>query len=162
MERGEELMELNRAASDRNTEAFERHAQAFERLMTAFDRHERAFDRHERAFEQHERAFEQHEKAFEQHERTVEQQEETSKRIAAALDAHEARTDDLKVFIREMNLRSEKVVEDLFRRGNEFMAEQAKRTDEIVAELRDGRAERKAHTDALLALVDRLPPAQAA
>jgi methyl-accepting chemotaxis protein len=155
MERGEELMELNRAASDRNTEAFERHARAFERLMTAFDRHERAFDRHERAFEQHE-------KAFEQHERTVEQQEETSKRIAAALDAHEARTDDLKVFIREMNLRSEKVVENLFRRGNEFMAEQAKRTDEIVAELRDGRAERKAHTDALLALVDRLPPAQAA
>src|SRR3954452_2557864 len=141
MERGEELMELNRAASNRNTEAFERHAQAFERLMTAFDRHERAFDRHERAFEQHERA-------FEQHERTVEQQEQTSKRIAAALDAHEARTDDLKVFIREMNLRSEKVVEDLFRRGNEFMAEQAKRTDEIVAELRDGRAERKAHTDA--------------
>jgi hypothetical protein len=33
MERGEELMQLNRAAFDRNT-------QAFERVMAALDRHE--------------------------------------------------------------------------------------------------------------------------
>src|SRR4051812_14740179 len=37
MERGEELMQLNRAAFDRNT-------QAFERVMAALDRHERLFE----------------------------------------------------------------------------------------------------------------------
>jgi predicted translin family RNA/ssDNA-binding protein len=107
MERGEELMELNRAAFDRNTVAFER-------VMAALDRHEQMFEEH-------------------------------------------------KLFIREMTRRSDKVVQDLIRGNREFSAAQAKRTDEITAELRDGRAERKAHTDALLALVDRLPPpAQAA
>lgn len=84
-------------------------------------------------------------------------------RVAAALDAQESRADDLRTFIREMNRRSEKVVQDLARHGDEFMATQAKRTEEVVTELRDARAERKAHIEALWALIDRLPPpAQAA
>lgn len=41
MERGEELMELNRTAFERNEAAFERNTQAFERLMAAFDRFEK-------------------------------------------------------------------------------------------------------------------------
>lgn len=36
-----------------------------------------------------------------------------------------------------------------------------RRTDAIVAEMKDAREESKAHRDALLALIDRLPPAQA-
>src|SRR5262245_51769916 len=58
MERGEELMQLNRAAFERgeaaaernriaferNEAAFERNTQAFERLMAAFDRFEKTND----------------------------------------------------------------------------------------------------------------------
>lgn len=62
-----------------------------------------------------------------------------------------------------MNQKSEKTFQALLRHSDQFMAEQAKRTEEIVAELRDSRAERRAQTDALLAVLDRLPPpAQAA
>jgi hypothetical protein len=61
----------------------------------------------------------------------------------------------------ELN-RGEKIVQDLIRGNREFNAEQAKRTEEIVVELRDRRDERRAQTAALLAVVDRLPPAQAA
>jgi len=40
MEHGEELMELNRTASERNRAAFDRNTQAFERMMAALDRFE--------------------------------------------------------------------------------------------------------------------------
>jgi hypothetical protein len=121
MERGEELMQLNRNELELNRAAAVRNTEAFKRMMAAFDQ----FDRR--------------------------------------LEESRSEKDDLKTFIREMNLRSEKVIQDLLRRGEEFMMEQRKRTEEIVAELQDGRAERKAQTEALLALIDRLPPpAQAA
>ena len=149
MERGEELMELNRAAAERNTQAFERLMAAFDRFEGAFDRFERTFDRHEKAFEYHEKVFEQNRQAFEQ--------------VPKALDEQREHTSDLKVFIRELNQKSEKTFQAMLRHSDQFMAEQAKRTEEIVAELRDSRAERRAHTDALLAVLDRLPPpAQAA
>lgn len=91
-------------------------------------------------------------------------------RVMAALDRHEQRfeetkgmSDDLKVFIRETNRRSEKVIQDMLRRNEEFNEEQSRRTDEIVAQLQDAREESKAHREALFALIDRLPPpAQAA
>jgi hypothetical protein len=135
-------MELNRRELELNRAAAERNTQAFERLMAAFDRFERTFDRHEKAFEQNQQAFEQ---------------------VPKALDDQQEHTGDLKVFIREINQKSEKAIQALLRHGDQFMAEQAKRTEEIVAELRDSRAERRAHTDALLAVLDRLPPpAQAA
>lgn len=116
MERGEELMELNRIAFDRNMAAFDRNTQAFERMMAALDRHERMFEKAQGA------------------------------------------TDDLKVFIRDTSRRSEKVIQAMLQGNDAFNAEQSRRTDEIVAELRESRAESRAHREALLALIDRLPP----
>jgi chromosome segregation ATPase len=128
LERGEELMELNRRELELNRAAAERNTQAFERLMAAFDRHEEAFERHEKAFE----------------------------RVPAALEAQESRVEDLKVFIRETNRRSERVIQDLLD-GTE------KVWNEIKTEIKEGREEARAQTQALLALIDRFPPpAQAA
>jgi hypothetical protein len=121
LERGEELMRLNRAAFDRNT-------QAFERMMAAFDRHERLFEENRR-------------------------------------DRKEIETDreDLKVFIREMNVRAEKRFQVWSQRNDEFMAEMSAKTKAILLELKEGREESRAQREALLALIDRLPPpAQAA
>jgi chromosome segregation ATPase len=157
--RSEEELKLSRAAA-------ERHALAFERWMTAFDRHEQAFDRHERAFDRHEQVSDRHEEAFERHQEAFERHEEGFKRVMASLDRHEEEHGDLKIFIRDMNRRSEKVINDLLRGNREFCKElNAKtdsKTDEILAELREGREEAKAHREALLALIDRLPPPRAA
>lgn len=146
--RSEEELKLSRVAA-------ERHALAFERWMAAFDRHEQSFERHEQAFDRHEQAFERHEEDFKRHEQGF-------KRVMASLDRHEAQHGDLKVFIRDMNRRSEKVINDLLRGNREFCKELTAKTDsktnEILAELREGREESKAHREALLALIDRLPP----
>ena len=127
MERGEELMELNRVAFDRNMAAFDRNTQAFERVMAALDRHEQ----------------------------TVAEQA---------------------TFIRDMNRRSEVVTQQIIRDHQEFMKalnvrdekaerdrEKAeRRTDKILGELKDLREESRAQRKALLAMIDRLPPADAA
>jgi len=127
IERGEELMELNRTAFERNLAAFDRNTQAFERVMTALDR-------------------------FEQ---TSEEQ---------------------KIFIRDMNRRSEVVVQQIVRDHQEFMkglsvrdekadldrAKADRKTEKILVELKDLREEARAQREALFALIDRLPPAQAA
>jgi hypothetical protein len=111
---------------------------AFERLMSAFDRFEQAFDRHEQGFE----------------------------RVMTALDRHEAQTTDLTVFVRDINRRSEKVINDLLRGNREFCRELTAKTDakadQIMAELKEGREESRAQRQALLALIDRLPPPQTA
>lgn len=121
MERGEELMQLNRAAFDRNT-------QAFERMMTALDRHEQLF--------------------------------EESRRDRRELEADK---EDLKVFIREMNRRSERVVQNLVQGNQKFLVDLSVELREGRDEAREGREEARAQTQALLALIDRLPPpAQAA
>ena len=113
MERGEELMELNRVAFDRNT-------QAFERVMAALDRHEQLFEESRGMFEEN------------------------------------------KLFIREMNRRNERVVQDLVQGNREFMGELSQelkgKSDAILVALREVREESKAQTQALLALIDRLPP----
>lgn len=114
IERGEELMELNRTAFDRNTQAFER--------------------------------------------------------VMAALDRHEQMAEEQKIFIRDTNRRSEIVVQQIVRDHEEFMAklnvrdtEADRKTEKILVELRDLREESKAQRQALLTLIDRLPPpAQAA
>ncbi len=141
--RSEQELKLSRAAA-------ERHALAFERWMAAFERHEQAFERHQQAFERHEEDFKRNEEGF--------------KRVMASLDRHEAQHGDLKVFIRDMNRRSEKVINDLLRGNREFCKELTAKTDvkteQILAELREGREEAKAHREALLALIDRLPPPQ--
>jgi archaellum component FlaC len=120
IERGEHLMELNRAAFDRNT-------QAFERVMAALDRFEKSFDRFEKS-----------------------------------LDRFDERLEENTIFIRDMNRRNEKVVQDLIQANAKFLAAQGKRTDEVLAEMRDVREESQAQRKALLALIDRLPPAAAA
>jgi hypothetical protein len=164
--RSEEELKLSRAAA-------ERHALAFERLMATFDRHEQAFERHEQAFERHEHSSERHEqaserqqKAFERHEQAFERHEESFKRVMASLDRHEAQTGDLSVFVRDINRRSEKVINDLLRGNREFCKELTAKTnsatEKILARLDDASEESKAHREALLALIDRLPPAQAA
>lgn len=120
MERGEELMELNRAAFKRNEAAFERNTQAFERLMEAFDRFEKT-------------------------------------------------NDEQQIFIRDMNRRNEVVIQKLIRDHDEFMKtlgvrdekrerEERRRAEKILARLDDAREESRAHREALLALIDRLPP----
>jgi hypothetical protein len=83
-------------------------------------------------------------------------------RVMSALDRHEKLIEETTLFIRNMNRRSERVVQDLVKGNAEFSAEQKKRTDEIVAEMRDARQESRAHRQAILAMLDRLPPAQAA
>jgi hypothetical protein len=117
MDRGEELMDLNRAAFDRNT-------RAYERVIEALDRHEEMFEEN-------------------------------------------------KIFIRDLNRRSEKVVQRLVRDNEEFMSELRlqlrardegadRRTEAIVASLNEASEESKAHRQALLALIDRIPPPQGA
>jgi hypothetical protein len=104
IERGEELMELNRTAFDRNT-------QAFERMMAVLDRHEQTFEEN-------------------------------------------------RIFIRDMNRRNEKVVQDLVRHGGEVSAEHARDTAAIIAQLEDLTEESRAQREGLLAAIDRLPPTQ--
>lgn len=127
-------MELNRTAFERNLAAFDRNTQAFERVM-------------------------------------------------AALDRFEQTTDEQRIFIRDMNRRSEVVVQQVVRDHQEFMkglsvrdekadldrakadldrAKADRKTDRILVELKDLREESKAQREALFALIDRLPPAQAA
>lgn len=150
--RSEEELRLSRAAA-------ERHALAFERLMASFDRHEQAFERREQALDRQGKAFDRQGKAFERHEKAFE-------RVMASLDRHEAQHGDLKVFIRDMNRRSEKVINDLLRGNREFCKELTAKTDSkaeaIMAELKDLREESQAQRQALLNLIDRLPPPQAA
>jgi chromosome segregation ATPase len=157
--RCEEELKLSRAAA-------ERHALAFERWMAAFDRHEQAFERHQQRFDRHEGAFERHEQAFERHEEDFKRNEEGFRRVMASLDRHEQQHGDLKVFIRDMNRRSEKVINDLLRGNREFCKELTAKTDSkaeaIMAELKDLREESQAQRQALLNLIDRLPPPQAA
>jgi hypothetical protein len=132
MERGEELMELNRTAFERNETAFERNEAAFQRNTQAFERLMEAFDRFEKSM------------------------------------------DEQQIFIRDMNRRNEVVLQQVIRDHQEFMEklttrdekaerEEKRKTDLLLAEMREAREESKAQREALLALIDRLPPpAQAA
>jgi len=128
MERGEELMELNRLAFERNEAAFDRNTQAFERVMATLDRHDRLFEENRAMFEENRAMFEEG-----------------------------------KLFIREMNLRNERVVQDLIKGNRQFMGELSEelrgKTDTILIALKEVREESKAQTQALLALIDRMPPA---
>ena len=138
LERSEEEMRLSRAAAERNEATFER-------LMASFDRHEVAFERLMAGFDRH---------------------EEASKRVKDTIDSQEERVDDFKVFIRDINRRSEKVVQDLLRGNREFCreltSEMNSKTSAILAGLEEAREESRAQREELLVLVDRLPPPKAA
>jgi hypothetical protein len=94
--------------------------------------------------------------------RHMERGEELMELNRAAFDRYEAQTDDLRIFIRDMNRRSEKVIQEMLRRNEEFNAEHSRRTVQIVTRLEDVTEEQKAQRQALLAMIDRLPPSQAA
>jgi hypothetical protein len=114
MDRGEELMQLNRVAFDRNT-------QAFEQVMAALDRNEQMFEENKQLIEEN------------------------------------------RLFIREMNRRNERVVQSLVQGNQKFLADLSVQLQEGRDEAREGREEARAQTQALLTLIDRLPPpAQAA
>jgi predicted ATP-dependent Lon-type protease len=127
------------------SERLERHMERGEELMelnrVAFDRNMAAFDRNTQAFE----------------------------RVMAALDRHEQTVADQATFMRDMSRRSEVVTQQIIRDHQEFMKalnvrdERAeRRTDKILGELKDLREESRAERKALLAMIDRLPPADAA
>lgn len=108
-----------------------------------------AFDRNTQAFERLMVTLDRHEQLFEE-----------SRRDRKEIGADK---EDLKMFIREMNMRAEKRFQDWSRRNDEFMAEMSAKTKAILREMEEGREESRAQREALLALIDRLPPpAQAA
>lgn len=90
-------------------------------------------------------------------------------RVMAALDRHEQMFEENHIFMRDMNRRNEVVTQQIIRDHQEFMKglsvrdEKAeRRTDKILDELKDLREESRAQRQALLAMIDRLPPAEAA
>ncbi|HEU5143294.1 MAG TPA: hypothetical protein VFU04_09080 [Solirubrobacterales bacterium] len=110
------------------------------------------------AFDRHEEAFARHDVAMAKYEKAMDRNGEVMDRVIAALDRHEAREDDFKVFIRDQNTRARRRSRPLFRRNDEFLAQEARRTDEIVAESQGTRSSCRAQTEALLRLIDRFPP----
>lgn len=126
----------------------ERGEELMELSRTAFERNELAFKRNEAAFERNTQAFERLMKAFDRFEKT---------------------NDEQQVFIRDMNRRNEVVIQKLIRDHDEFMKtlkvrdekrerEESRRTDLLIAEMKEAREESRAQREALLALIDRLPP----
>lgn len=88
-------------------------------------------------------------------------------RVMTTLDRHEQMFEENKLFIREMTRRSERVVQNLVEGNRKFMSDLSSKLEtefgELSKELKDGREEARAQTQALLTLIDRLPPpAQAA
>lgn len=75
---------------------------------------------------------------------------------------HDERLDEHSQFMREVNLRTEKVIQEMVRRNEEASVRAEQQTKAILAEVRETRDESKAFREALLALIDRLPPAAAA
>ncbi len=63
-----------------------------------------------------------------------------------------AESDDLRTFIRDIAARNERIWRD----QAEALREQSRALSEITNELRDTRDERRAHTRALLEILDRL------
>lgn len=139
MVRGEELMELNRAA--------------FERGEAAAERHRIVFQRNEAAFERNTQAFERLMAAFDRFEQTNDQQQtfmrDTNRRSEVVV---QQLIRDHQEFMSKLDVRDEK-----------REREERQKTDRILARLDEAREEWKTYREALFALIDRLPPpAQAA
>lgn len=112
------------------------------------------------AFQRNDAAFQHNTQAFE--------------RLMEAFDRFEKSMDEQQIFIRDMNRRNEVVPKQVICDHQEFMEklttrdekaerEEKRKTDLLLAEMREAREESKAQREALLALIDRLsPPAQAA
>ena len=115
--------------------AHERNAQAFDRMMAAFDRFEK--------------------RSEERDERAKQRDEQFGKRL-----------EENELFMHELNRRSEKAFLKLFQDNREFLrALNVKidaKTEALLAEMKEVREESRAQREAMLALIDRLPPAQQA
>jgi hypothetical protein len=90
---------------------------------------------------------------------------QTFERVMISLDRNEERLGQLeqvveenKMFIRNMTRRTEKIVQDLVQRNEEFNAEQKYRVDLAAERLKQLKDESEEHRKAVLALLDRLPP----
>jgi hypothetical protein len=145
LDRGNELMDETRVAFQRTEKAFQRSEEAFQRNEEAFKRNEEAFKRNTEAFERMMAAFDRFEARW----------DEREARFNKRLDENEQA-------MWEMNRRAEKAIQVLIAQNEKFNAEQTRRTDAIVAEVKESREESRALREALLALIDRLPPAAAA
>ena len=92
--------------------------------------------------------------------------EEMMGTMMAAFVRFEERLDEQTLFLHESSRRSEKLVQNLIRRNNEFFRDLNVKldvkTEAMLAEMKEVREESRAQREALLALIDRLPPAQAA
>jgi predicted translin family RNA/ssDNA-binding protein len=82
-----------------------------------------------------------------------------------SLDRNEERLGQLeqvveenKMFIRNMTRRTEKIVQDLVQRNEEFNAEQKYRVDLVAERLKQLKDESEEHRKTVLAMLDRLPP----
>jgi len=83
--------------------------------------------------------------------------------IRALMEKVVADGEDLRVFIRDSNRRSEKLMQQWFQLLEEWRAEQRQFNQELLAGFLDLKEEIRALTGAILTLIDRLPPpAQAA
>ena len=126
----------------------ERIARRLERNETELQLSRAAFDRNGQSFERMMAAYARFEKAFEENQ----------------------------VFMRDLHRRSELVTQQIIRDHQEFMRglsesrekverdnqQTSSKTDKILARLDDASAESKAFREALLTLIDRLPPPKAA
>lgn len=138
------------------------------RIAAAVVRQEEAIARQEAAVARQEAIDVDRKAVNARYESAVAKHEEISARIAARMEEREAKleqreeeVEDLKTFIRNMNLRTEKLIQAFDRRIAEFFARQEKRDERLAAEAREGREESRAQTQALLRLIDRFPPPSA-
>ena len=98
---------------------------------------------------------------------------EAFERMTVSFDRFERAFDENQVFMRDLHRRSEIVTQQIIRDHSEFMQklnessersrlESTRKTDKILARLDEASEESKAHREALLALIDRIPPPKAA
>ena len=78
--------------------------------------------------------------------------------LKAARVKAEAEREDERIWREEYLRRQEKMFQDFLHRADEAIVEGRKRTEEIVAEIRDQREDLRAMKEAILQLIDRLPP----
>ena len=78
--------------------------------------------------------------------------------IKAATAEMKVRAEEDRAWREEFLRRQEKMFQDYLNRADQTLAETKQQTVEIIAELRDHRDERRAFKDAILKLIDRLPP----
>jgi len=79
-------------------------------------------------------------------------------RQVEVLNRQEGDGEDIRVEIRELGLRQEKILREIFNQLGAFMETQTRLTEELVAGLTEVRDEARAQRKAILAVLDRLPP----